>query len=224
MKKIIYFLFFAFSFAVAISPVTAQTFRAGFSMGATGTDINSMDSRDGDNDFNKLGFLLGGIVNTSIDKKNMFQMEMNYIKKGTSQKPDSLNNNYYKLALDYIEVPLLLRHKIHFNIGKKPIDRFDLEIGASVGRMVRHSWIENGYPSTFDPTRINKTDVSLLVGFNYNFSSHACLSFRYSNSVIPAVKHDVIPGYLLPYDFNAGNNMVIQMALKFIFGGSAEKE
>jgi len=224
IKKIYYFLFTAFTFVFAISTSTAQTFRAGLSLGATGTDINSMDSRDGDNDFNKLGFVFGGIVNASLDKKNMFQMEMNYIKKGTSQKPDSMNMNSYKLALDYIEVPLLLRHRMKFNIGKSTINKFDWEVGASVGRIVRHSWIVDGSPAPFDVNSINRTDVSILIGLNYNFSSHSSLSFRYSNSVIPAVKHDVIPNYLIPYDFNTGNNMVFQMALKFIFGGSAEKE
>ena len=208
----------------AMHTATAQVFRAGFSLGATGTDINSMDARDGDNDFNKLGFVAGGIVNASLGKKNMFQMEMNYIKKGTLQKPDSMFNGYYKLALDYIEVPMILRHRMNFNMGKKTIDQFDWEIGASVGRMIRHTWVQDGYPGIDDMTKLNKTDISILIGLNYNFSSHTCLSFRYSNSVIPAVKHDVIPAYLIPYDFNAGNNMVFQMALKFIFGGSAEKE
>jgi hypothetical protein len=183
-----------------------------------------MDSRDGDNDFNKLGYLLGGIVNTSLGKKDMFQMEINYIKKGTLQKPDSLNNGYYKLALDYVEVPLLLRHHFHFNMGKKSIDRFDWEIGGSVGRMVRHTWIEDGSAAPFDLNKLNKTDVSVLIGLNYNFSSRSSLSFRYSNSVIPAAKHDAYPGYFFIYSFNTGNNMVFQMSLKFIFGGSARKE
>lgn len=226
MKKIIYFLFPVFAFTFGSNISMAQTFRAGFSMGATGTDIDGMDSRDGDDDFNKLGFILGGIVNTSLGEKNMFQMEMNYIKKGTSQKVDSTstNGNSYTLALDYIEVPLLLRHRMHFNIGKKSIDRFDWEIGASVGRMVRQSWIKDGQQSPLDINTLNRTDASILIGLNYNFSSHAYLSFRYSNSIIPAVKHDSYPGYFFIYSYNTGNNMVFQMAMKFIFGGSAKKE
>ncbi|MBI4945368.1 MAG: PorT family protein [Bacteroidetes bacterium] len=223
MKKIIYSLFSAFTFIFTTHITTAQTFRAGVTIGATGTDINGMDSRDGDNDFNKLGYQLGGIVNTSLDKKNMFQMEINYIKKGTMQKPDSLNNDYYKLALDYIEVPLMLRHRMHFNIGKTPIDRFDWEMGASVGRMVRHTWMKDGQPAPLNLNSLNKTDVSVFLGLNYNFSSNSCLSLRYSNSVIPAVKHNAYPGYFFFYAFNTGNNMVFQISLKFIFGGSAEK-
>lgn len=224
INRIIYFLFSVFPFVFAVNSVNAQTFRAGFTLGAAATDIKGMDSRDGDNDFNKLGYTLGGIVNVRMNAKNDLQMEMNYIKKGTLQKPDSMNNGYYKLALDYVEIPLMLRHHMHFNMGKKIIDRFDWEVGASVGFMVRHTWIADGYLANFDDSRINKTDASLFVGLNYNFSSHFYISFRYSNSVIPSVKHDVIPGYLIPYDINTGNNLVFQMSLKFIFGGSAEKE
>jgi hypothetical protein len=221
MKRIACLL--SFTFLLFGISANAQTFRAGLTMGAVASDIHGMDTRDRDDDFNKLGYVIGGIVNTSLDKKNTFQMEMNYIKKGTMQKPDSMNNGYYKLALDYIEVPFLLRHRMHFNIAKKPIDRFDWELGASVGRMVRSSWTRGNYLYDIDFSKINKTDVSFFLGLNYNISFHSSLSFRYSNSVIPAVKHDVIPGFLIPYYFNTGNNMVFQMSLKLIFGGSAEK-
>ncbi len=224
MKKIFYFSSLLLLFL--LNSLKAQTFRAGFTLGATATDICGMDSRDGDNDFNKLGYVLGGIVNTKLNKKNEFQMEMNYIKKGTLQRPtaDSMQSGYYKLALDYIEVPIMLKHHMHFNMGKKVVDQFDWEVGASIGRMVRHTWTEGGYVPIFDESKINKTDASIFVGLNYNFSSNIYLSFRYSNSLIPAVTHDKYPGYFFIYSVNTGNNMVFQMSLKFVFGGTAEKE
>ena len=203
---------------------TAQTFRAGITIGTTSTDIDHMDSRDYDNDFNKLGYVVGGILNFDIDKKNLFQMELNYIKKGTLQKPDSMNMNSYKLALDYLEVPLLVRHRIHFQIRQIAIDKFDLEMGASIGRMIRYNWMVDGQNSPMDPNSFNKTDVSLLLGVNYNFSSNGSLSFRYTNSVIPAIKHDAYPGYIFFNTFNTGNNLVFQMSLKLMFGGNKEKE
>jgi hypothetical protein len=223
MKRKDCIVFFVFLFSLLAGAAVAQNFRAGFTIGATATDIDGMDTRDRDNDFNKLGYMLGGIVNSPLGKKNMFQMEMNYIKKGTMQKPDSMNNGYYKLALDYIEVPFMIRHRVHFNSSKKPIDRFDWEAGASAGRLVRSTWMRGNYQYDVDLSRVNKIDMSIFLGVNYNISSRVYLSFRYSNSVIPAVKHDVIPGYLLTYLFNTGNNMVFQMSLKLIFGGSAEK-
>jgi hypothetical protein len=211
-------------FLFIMNTAVAQTFRAWFTLGATATDIDGMDSRDRDNDFNKLGYVIGGIVNSQLDEKNMFQAEINYIKKGTLQKPDSLNMNSYKLALDYVEVPFMIRHRFKFHLGKTSIERFDWELGASVGRMVRETWIKDGYNSPVDQNSFHKTDVSPFIGLNFNFSNTGSLSFRYSNSVIPAVKHDAFPAYFFIYSFNTGNNMVFQMSVKFIFGGSAEKE
>jgi hypothetical protein len=84
--------------------------------------------------------------------------------------------------------------------------------------------MRDGQEAPLDVNTFNKTDLSLLIGLDYNFSAHTALSFRYSNSLIPAVKHDAYPGYFFIYSFNTGNNLVFQMSLKFVFGGSAEKE
>ena len=224
MKNKIRFTFFTLFLIFIINIADAERFRAGLTLGVTATDIDGMDTHDQDNDFYKLGFALGGIINTKLNAKNDLQVEINYIKKGTMQLPDSNNNGYYKLALDYIEVPFILRHHVKFNMGKMEVNKFDLELGASVGRLVNSSWERGNYQYDIDMSMINSTDVSLLVGLSYNFSSHVNLNFRYSNSVIPSVKQNVIPGYLITYYYNSGNNMVFQMSLKFIFGGSAEKE
>ena len=226
MKKhlIISSLFSFFTFLFTFNTVNAQVFRAGFSAGATATDIDGMDLRDRDNDFNKLGYIFGAIVNTSPGKKNTFQMELNYVQKGTLQRPDSMNQGYYKLAIDYVDMAFLLRHNIHFNIKQKPVDKFDWELGASLGRMVRHTWNLDNYPSPLNLSNMNQTDVSLFGGIDYNFSSKACFCIRYSNSVVPVIKHAVIPSYLYGRLFNSGNNMAFQMSIKFIFGGSGSEE
>ena len=224
MKKFTEAAFFVLLLVVAGGIANAQRFRAGLTLGATATDIDGMDTRDQDNDFNKLGYTLGGIINTKLNEKNDLQVEINYIKKGTMQLPDSNNNGYYKLALDYIEVPFILRHHVKFNMGKMEVKKFDWELGLSVGRLVNSSWERGNYLYDIDMSKINTTDVSFLLGLSYSFSSNISLNFRYSNSLIPAVKHDVIPGYLITYYYNTGNNMVFQIALKFTFGGSAAKE
>jgi Outer membrane protein beta-barrel domain len=223
MKTAAGFISLLFILLAGMQSAGAQTFRAGFTLGAVRSDVDGMDSRDRDNDFHKLGFVAGGIISSALGKRNVFQMEMNYIQKGTVQPPDSMNNGYYKLGIDYVEVPFMIRHHFSFNIGKMKIDRFDWEAGASIARMVRHDWVLDNYPAPLNLSNMNRTDVSLMLGANYNFSSRICLNIRYTNSVIPAIKHNVIPSYLMRYYFNSGNNMVIHVSLKFIFGGSAEK-
>jgi hypothetical protein len=201
----------------------AQQFRAGFSGGLVATDIDGADSRDGDNDFHKLGFTLGGIVNTPINKKNTFQFEINFIQKGSMQPPDSNNMGYYKIALSYIEVPVLIKRRIYFTIRKKPVSKFDLEYGFSAGKLLQHSATgNNNYSLTSSKNAFNPFDISLLAGADYNISKNVYFCFRYSNSVIPAIKRNTPNLNFITYTFNKGNNMVFQFSFKFVFGGKAE--
>lgn len=225
MKKEIFLTVLFLYFLFFLNTAKAQRFKAGLSAGLTATDVAGADTRDGDNDFHKLGFTVGGIVNTRLNEKNVFQFEINYIQKGSMQPPDSLNNGYFKLAIDYMEVPMLLKHRIHFNIRKKPINGFDLEGGMSIGRMIRYTMVnETNYLQTVDLSKINKTDVSIFAGIDYNFSSNFYFCLRYGNSVIPTIKRNSVPLFLYRYTFNQGNNMVFQFAFKLIFGSTENKE
>ena len=197
-----------------------KRFKAGMSLGAVVSDVNGADARDGDNDFRKIGYTGGIFVNTALNQKNILQFEINYITKGSMTPPDSNNNGYFKIVLGYIEVPILVRHKINFNIKKKPVEKFELEGGLSVGRLVNHDVIGAANYSIPDFGNLfNSTDVSIVGGIDYNFTKNVYLCVRYSNSVIPALKKNVVVNpQFIRYTFNKGNNMVFQFSLKFTFG------
>lgn len=215
MKRILLaFLFFS----ATISNLSAQRFRAGISLGPVITDIQGADTRDFDNDFNKLGFAAGGIVNTKLTEQNSFQFEINYVTKGSMQRPDSLNMGYYKLKLNYVEVPFVFRHRMEFTLNKKPRTHLETEIGASIGRMIKYEEIIDNYSQTFGPSNVNKTDVSILFGLNYDFNEHFYFGVRYANSVIPALKRNSINPLFLRFTFNNGNNMVWQLSFHYVFG------
>jgi hypothetical protein len=222
MRRI--FIFSVFFLCIFSFHASAQRFRAGLSGCAAITDIPGTDTRDGDADFHKLGFAMGGIVNSFIDEDNSFQFEINYITKGTAQAPDSSNNGAYQLSLNYLEVPFVYRHRIHFNVNKKPVTKFEIEFGASVGRMVHYNEKVNNYSTAFGLANVNKTDVSLLFGVNYVVNSHVYFGFRASNSVIPALKKNSIPFTFKRFTFNNGNNVVFQLGVHFIFGKTPEGE
>jgi hypothetical protein len=217
MRRI--FLFSIFSLFIFSFHLNAQSrFHAGLSGCAVITDVQGTDIRDGDVDFHKLGFAAGGIVYTDLGDGNAFQFELNYITKGSMQPPDSLNNGYYKLVMNYVEVPFVFRHKFQFNVNKKPMSRFEIEFGASVGRLIHFQEIVDNYAQTFGPENFNKTDISLLLGFNYSLTSHLYFGFRYSNSLIPALKRNSVPSYFYRFTFNNGNNMVMQLGFHYVFG------
>jgi hypothetical protein len=217
MRRI--FLFSTFFLLIFSFQLKAQKrFHAGLSGCAVISDVQGTDIHDGDVDFHKLGFAAGGIVYTALNNGNSFQFEINYITKGSQQPPDSLNQGYYKLVMNYIEVPFVFRHQFQFKANQKLVRHLEIEFGASIGRRVFLNEIVDNYAQTFGPENFNKTDISILLGFNYTLSQHLYLGFRYSNSVIPALRRNSIPSYFYRFTFNNGNNMVGQLGIHYIFG------
>lgn len=206
---------------LAFDKSSAQRFRAGFSAGLTVTDIDGADNIDTDDDFSKVGLTVGGLVAAQLNKKNTLQFEINYIQKGSLHPPahDSLNSGYYKIALAYLEVPLLLKRHVFFNMKKGKINKVDIGFGASAGRLIQKTVIgATNNTLTNTDNLYNYTDVSLLGEIDYNFTPNIYFCLRYSNSIIPAIKKNTPNVHFLTYTFNRGNNMVFQFSFKFIFG------
>lgn len=205
-------------FLITALAASAQSFNAGIGGGLVVSEINGANTDPNRRGFHKLGVALGGVANFRIAKKTLFQFEINYIQKGSMQPPDSLNNGYYKIALGYIEIPMLIRQQIFFNWKGKKINKVDLEFGTSYGRMFQRTVIGNtNYQLNNTDPYYNTTDISLLAGIDYNFTNNICFNFRYSNSLIPAVKRSTLVNGLVSQTFNRGNNMVFQMGFKFLF-------
>ncbi len=198
----------------------SQRFFGGFTAGLVVSDIDGADTRDPDNDFHKVGFTAGALMNTQLTKKSVFQFELNYIQKGSLQPPDSLNNGYFKIALGYVEIPLIIKRQIYFNWKQKRVNKIDIEAGLSYGRMV-HNTVISGTNYTI-PSAINyfnTNDISVLIGADYNFTKNVYFCFRYSNSLIPAIKkNSANTGTQSINTINRGNNLVFQFSFKFVFG------
>ncbi|MFI5148800.1 MAG: porin family protein [Bacteroidia bacterium] len=205
--------------AQAQDPKKNSRFRAGLTFGPVATDITGMDTRDTDSDFNKLGISFGALVNTRLNEKNVLQLEINYIMKGSSQQPDSNNFGYYKLGLRYLEVPILVRHTMRMNIRRKQVDKLEVEGGVSFGRLIGFSWVgEDNYQQQVDQSKLNFTDVSLFAGVSYNFTPNIYFTFRYGNSVIPVIKRNAINPNFIRYEWNNGNNQTALFAVHYVFG------
>ena len=197
----------------------AQGFKAGFSAGLVATDVYGADIHDNDADFYKAGFVGGGAVSLAVSKKVTIGLEMNYIQKGTEQHADSTGVGFYKYSFSYVEVPLVIKYRLHFNRGKKSVNGFELHAGVSAGELVKSKTQGDNFYTVNDFGSLNRTDVSLLAGVGYNFSEHFNFSFRYSNSVIPVFKkNEALPGFYTS-TINNGNNLVLHFILQYVFGG-----
>ncbi len=210
-----HFILFITSFLLLFSMAQSQNFHSGLIAGATVTDVGKFDLTDRDNDFHKLGFSFGGLVSNKIGNSSFIQMEIAYIQKGSSQPVDSAYIPYI-LNLNYIDVSLILKQKIKFNIKKTPVDKFGVEIGITAGTPVKSSYTIYGVKQNIYD--MNKLDLNLLAGIYYNFNPNFYISFRYSNSIIHAIKHN--SKYINFYPFATwqnGNNLAFQITFGFVF-------
>lgn len=209
------------SLLIAIG-LNAQRFNAGVSAAVVASDVYGPDlvpDADSWNDagFHKAGIMLGGAVTSSLSKKNMVRLEINYIQKGTQQHADSTGKGYYKFSFNYAEVPLIFKYRLRFNSEIKIVNGFEIHAGVSAGRLIKCKAQTDNFYSIDDYSYLNRTDISLLAGFGYNFSEHFNFSVRYSNSIIPVFKQTVSPTYPTQA-FNYGNNMVLHFMLQYMFG------
>jgi opacity protein-like surface antigen len=221
MKRILLPLLFLISF---VPSSYAQRFLLGIRAGAAITDVSGFDLIDNDNDFKKFGLAAGAFVSTHISQRCTVQMEIDYTQKGSQIPPDTTNNNnYYRIALNYLDASVYIKQQIHINVNKKPNDNIGLEFGASFGTLVGYSFTVQSidYASQLTP---NPTDLSLFVGLDYNITQNFYLCMRYSNSLNSAIPHQNSAGiYGLNYGtYNNGHNLMFQLTLAYVFAPRAK--
>lgn len=155
----------------------AQEFKAGFQFGMTGTQVRG----DGISGFNKAGLFGGFFVNRPTGKIGEFQLELNFIQKGSRKNNDPEQGIYdkYLLRLNYIELPFSYR----FNLTKK----IKLEGGLMIAYLITSKEFDENGEIIPDLTvdYFNDFDFSIMAGINYKLSKKLSINFRYSYSILP---------------------------------------
>jgi hypothetical protein len=191
---------------------SAQNFKGGLVGGMVSSDVIGIDPYD--LDFYKLGMQAGGFVQLALGADKSFQVELLYIRKGSYQPPDVQNNIYsfYRLQLNYIEMPFVFKKRLHFMNKTNAVDNFEVEAGAYLAVLLNTKH-ENEY-GEFTDRAFHKTDPGLLFGASYYFSPNWALNLRFSGSLVPIRSHLSNSSYWL----NSGEyNTVINYSLRYFF-------
>ena len=185
----------------------SRRFKAGVLVGFNASQIDG----DGYTGFDKAGALIGGYVYSDIAEKFRVQFELNYTQKG-SRDPvgsDSINLNFYRIALDYMEIPLLFQYR-----NKK----FLYEVGPSLGVLVRSveedaNGILEGQQENFD---FHATEIAYHLGVSYQLMDQLSAGARYSRSLLPVSdKTEFLTRFAT---FGGGSyNIVIGLSLRYTF-------
>lgn len=169
-----HFLILIFSLFILTS--TAQEFRAGPLLGMSFSQV------DGDNfaGYNKVGVHLGAFVSREISDKWELQFDIAYIQKGSREAPNPEKGKYddYKIALSYIQFPL---------IGRYRYKQFSAEGGISIGALINSEEEIDGTPIGDLPSHkivpFQDIEWATVFGLNYHINDNLWINARWLYSI-----------------------------------------
>lgn len=200
-KKLFYKISLAFALFV-IFPLYSfsQPFGGGIFVGGNFSQI------DGDrfSGYNLPGFYGGGFVNLELSEKSKAQIEFSYIRKGAGNDFDETNSTFYKVKLDYIEMPILLDYELH--------KRFRIHAGLAYGLLFKQTEDLDGAGDLTPIPLFDDYDFSGLAGFDFKIIGNLFITSRIEYSLLKIRSH---PGNQT-YFFNRGQyNNCISFSLRY---------
>jgi hypothetical protein len=168
MKRCFYFL-------ILLLPLSGftQKFNGGILLGG---DISQVDGDTWDG-YYKVGLIGGGFVSLQVSPHSSFQMELEYIQKGSRKNsdPEKGDNTMYLLRLHYIEIPLLYQYTF--------ARRFSAEIGPAADITIgSYEETENGEVTNTVPLR--PVTLCGIIGVSGYITHHLKANFRFNYSLI----------------------------------------
>lgn len=202
MKRYFLLILSFISFSI---PLLSQNFNGGVLLGA---DVSQLD---GDNygGYNKIGLLGGGFVSLDVSDHSSFQLEMEYIQKGS--RIDS-GANTFLFRFHYLEIPLLYQ----YSIGK----RFSLEAGPAADVLLgSREESDGGEPPIRIPLR--KITLAGIYGGSYFLTPHLKVNIRVNYSLLSiretGSKYTYPPGYRKIFFEKGQYNNVLSLSLLWYF-------
>ncbi len=186
-------------------PVFSQNFNGGILLGANVSQL------DGDNygGYNKIGFQGGAFVSLQVSAHSSFQMEMEYIQKG-SKILDTLGNDFL-FRFHYLEIPVLYQYLLN--------KRFSLEVGLAADVLLGSQEEAGGIES---PSVVPLRPVTLagIFGVSGFITNHLKANVRVNYSLL-SIRENQPQGYPGSYRhilFETGQyNNVLSLSLFWYF-------
>lgn len=181
-------LLFALLLGLTFGSLSAQDLNFGVKGGVNIASIGGGNSIGVAGLGSKVGFHLGGVVESPFSEKFSLQAELLYSLQGAKWSIGSVSN----LNLNYINLPILGKYYI--------IEGLSAEAGPLVGFLLS----TNG-----DKADYSTIDIALAIGASYKLNENIFFSLRYNKGISNINKNDSI-------DYNNQNN-VFQISAGYMF-------
>lgn len=192
----------AFSLFASLS-LWSQPFEGGFFAGFSASQVDG-DTYSG---FDKFGITAGAYINREINREWEWKAELRYIQKGAYKGTSVENPDFYRLAIHYVEIPIVIQYYIN--------DEFFLEAGLAPDVYLTHKEEdEHGIIPERESPNHHRFGLNATAGGGYWINDHLNAGIRYSYSAIPMRDHASGQTYLL----NRGQyNNVLSLSLYYHF-------
>ena len=182
-----YLLLIGFIFLLA-TQMLAQEFYAG----ATGGLVLSQVDGDSFGGYNKFGASGGLFVRNTFGDTWSFRMELKYIQKGsvaTILSNPLSTYGYYKMSLNYIEIPFLFEYNFkHLKIPPKIDWNFNNRLHLAGGLYLGYLYkaLEDEGPGPNDATStFTKIEIGGQWGVTWFIGDHLAFDYRFSYTFLP---------------------------------------
>lgn len=214
MRLLICILFFL-SYA-SKSQDNVSVFSLKPSLGLNGCQVHG-DSYSG---YKKLGIFAGIAVNAKINDRLSFELGFYFSQKGARKNPTKYDPNYYRLNLNYIDLPLSLRYMLN--------KRYFITLGPSIAYLVSHSEDIN-YSNFSGMYNYKKYEVGVNIGLGRTVVKNLSVEVRCSNSITAIREYGIASNvyYSNPVArfFNKGfYNNILTLMLSYKLGKTKESE
>ncbi len=172
LRKLSFFLVFGLSFSRAQNNISIFTIKP-----VVGINVCQMHG-DNAHGFHKFGFNGGILLNTRINQKTSFDFGMVFTQKGArkNQNPTKGDYTFYRVNLNYIELPLLLNYKAN--------ETYFITIGPSIAYLINYQEdTERGNWNGVYP--FNKFEFAANFGLGRKLKKNLLVEVRSTNSFIP---------------------------------------
>lgn len=172
-------------------------FGAGIIAGLTASQIDGDESAG----YNKLGFLAGLRGTARLTERSLLSIEFLYAQRGAQTEliRDEFNPFYFKLTMNYLEIPVQWHYKdwlVEYEDEAENFYRVTVNGGFSYARLLGQSFVDETNIQLIPaivPDYLRKEDISLLLGASFFATRHLGFTFRWVKSLRPIYN---------PSDFN----------------------
>ncbi|MDP1622800.1 MAG: porin family protein [Bacteroidales bacterium] len=197
--------------AILILVCTSLTgFSQKFNGGITAGGLISQVDGDTWQGYHKFGYLAGGFVSLKISPRSSFQMEMEYIQKGSRRGADTVTNvgNTYLSRLHYLEIPVLYQFTF--------ADRFQAEAGPAADVLLGTYEEVNGLEVPYITVPYRTVTLSGIAGVSCFITDHLKAGIRINYSIL-SIRNGHVAGERKIFFESGQYNNVISLALSWYF-------